>query len=79
MASLEEQRRAYEAAIQRSGMTDRQRQAYEAALARSDVQQTVPTQRVRSMAQGLTFGVADEAEAAVRSLATGGSYEGFLN
>lgn len=79
MASLEEQRRAYEAAIQRSGMTDRQRQAYEAALARSDVQQTVPTQRVRSMAQGLTFGVADEAEAAVRSLATGRSYEDVLN
>ena len=35
----------------------------------------VPTQRLRSLAQGVTLGLADEAEAAIRSLFPGQTYE----
>jgi len=64
-------------------MTEKQRAAYEAALARSKAQEQqreeVPTQRLRQMGQGLTFGTADEIEARAMSLATGRPYEEVLS
>lgn len=64
-------------------MTEAQRKAFEAALARSQAaaqkRGEVPTQRLRTAAQGLTFGTADEIEARARSLATGRPYEEVLN
>lgn len=53
-------------------LTEKQRQAVERAKARRQERQaevaSVPTQRTRAMAQGATFGFADEIEAAIRSL-----------
>lgn len=64
-------------------MTEAQRKAFEAALARSQAKEQqreeVPTQRLRTAAQGLTFGTADEIEARARALATGRPYEDVLN
>ena len=64
-------------------MTEKQRAAYEAALARSKAQEQqreeVPTQRLRQVGQGLTFGTADEIEARAMSLATGRPYEEVLS
>lgn len=60
-------------------MTDAQRKAYEAAVARSQEAEKVPTQRLRTAAQGLTFGGADEAEAWLVSKTTGRPYEEVLN
>lgn len=59
-------------------MTEAQRQAYEAATARLREREAVPTQRLRTLAQGLTFGGADEAEAWVRSKVTGQPYDEIL-
>lgn len=63
-------------------MTQRQRELFDQALARSTAQEKrreeVPTQRVRTAAQGATFGFADEIEARARSLATGRPYEDVL-
>lgn len=60
-------------------MTPAQQQAYEAALARSKADDEVPTQRLRSLLQGLTFGSADEAEAWLSSLLTGKDYQKSLD
>lgn len=84
MAEMTEaQRRAYEAALSRGGVTPAQRRAFEAAQERigaaQEVRNAVPTQRLRSAAQGLTFGGADEAEAYLSSMFTGKPYEEALN
>ena len=64
-------------------MTEAQRKAFEAMKARVEQRETaraeVPTQRLRTAAQGLTFGTADEIEARARSMATGRPYEDVLN
>ena len=63
-------------------MTEKQRSLFEAALAKSQVaeQQRVetPTQRMRTAAQGLTFGGADEAEAYLSSQFSGRPYDEVL-
>ena len=63
-------------------MTPRQRKLFDQALARSAAQaqqrQSVPTQRVRTAMQGVTFGFADELEARARALATGRPYDEIL-
>jgi hypothetical protein len=60
-------------------MTQAQKQAFDAAqarlLAREEQAAATPKQRVRTMAQGLTLGTADEMEARARSLTTGRPYE----
>lgn len=61
-----------------ANMTDAQRKAYEAALGRMQEAEKAPTQRLRTIAQGLTFGGADEAEAWLVSKATGRPYEDAL-
>lgn len=64
-------------------MTEAQRRAFEAALQRTRQQQAqreaVPTQRLRTAAQGLTLGTADEIEARAISLATGRPYAEVLD
>lgn len=64
-------------------LTAAQRAALEAARARSAARAeelaATPTQRVRTAAQGLTFGTADEIEARVRSIATGRPYQEVLD
>jgi len=64
-------------------LTAAQRAALEAARARSAARAeelaATPTQRVRTAAQGLTFGTADEIEAGVRSMATGRPYQEVLD
>jgi len=64
-------------------MTEAQRAAFEAALSRSKAKQQkreeVPTQRLRALGQGLTFGTADEIEARARSLTSGRPYEEVLD
>lgn len=64
-------------------MTEAQRRAYEAALGRAQQRQqqreAVPTQRLRTAAQGLTLGTADELEARAVSLATGRPYAEVLD
>lgn len=64
-------------------MTQAQKQAFDAAqarlLAREEQAAATPKQRVRTMAQGLTLGTADEMEARVRSLTTGRPYEEVLD
>lgn len=66
-----------------TGMTPAQQKAFDAALARQrQKQQTreeVPTQRIRTTAQGLSFGTADEIEARARALATGRPYREILD
>tara|TARA_R110001632_G_scaffold200477_1_gene323139 strand:- start:1745 stop:3637 length:1893 start_codon:yes stop_codon:yes gene_type:complete len=60
-------------------MTASQRAAFEAGLAeaarKNKKAAETPKQRVRTMAQGATFGFADELEARARSLATGRPYQ----
>lgn len=64
-------------------MTEAQRKAFEDALQRARAAETarreVPTQRVRTAAQGLTFGTADEVEARAVSLATGRPYQEVID
>ena len=64
-------------------MTPAQKQAFDAAqarlLAREEQVAATPKQRVRTMAQGLTLGTADEMEARARSLTTGRPYEEVLD
>ena len=64
-------------------MTDPQRAAFEAGLAASAARDKkaadTPKQRVRTMAQGATFGFADELEARARSLATGRPYQDVVD
>lgn len=60
-------------------MTEAQRKAFESALIKSREAEAVPTQRIRSIAQGVTFGGADEAEAWLTSKATGRPYEDVLD
>ena len=64
-------------------MTQAQQQAFDAAQARlfaaEEKTAATPKQRVRTMAQGLTLGTADEMEARVRSLTTGRPYEEVLD
>lgn len=64
-------------------MTESQRRAFEASLQRAQAaaatRAEVPTQRVRTAAQGLTFGVADEIEARAISLTTGRPYREVLD
>ena len=64
-------------------MTQAQQQAFDAArtrlLAREEQAAATPKQRVRTMAQGLTLGTADEMEARARSLTTGRPYEEVLD
>lgn len=63
-------------------MTEAQRKAFEAMKARVDAEQKkveeTPTQRVRTAAQGLTFGGSDEAEAYARSFFEDRPYEEIL-
>lgn len=56
-------------------LTDAQRAILEQVIASRP---QVPTQRVRTAAQGLTFGTADEIEARARALATGRPYQEVL-
>tara|TARA_R110002153_G_scaffold59161_2_gene161701 strand:- start:139 stop:2025 length:1887 start_codon:yes stop_codon:yes gene_type:complete len=60
-------------------LTDSQRAAYEGGLAASAAKDKeaadTPKQRVRTMAQGASFGFADELEARSRSLLTGKPYQ----
>jgi hypothetical protein len=56
-------------------LTDAQRAILEQVVSG---QASVPTQRARTAAQGLTFGTADEIEARARSIATGRPYEEVL-
>lgn len=64
-------------------MTAPQRAAFEAGLAasaeKSKKAAETPKQRVRTMAQGATFGFADELEARARSLATGRPYQDVVD
>jgi hypothetical protein len=66
-----------------ANMTDDQQAAFTAALARSAAREAevaaTPKQRVRTMAQGLTLGTADEMEAMARSLTTGRPYAEVLD
>lgn len=63
-------------------MTEAQRKAFEAMKARVDAEkkkvEETPTQRVRTAAQGLTFGGSDEAEAYARSFFEDRPYEEIL-
>lgn len=63
-------------------LTAAQRASLEAARSRSAARAeelaATPTQRVRTAAQGLTFGASDEIEARARSIATGRPYEEVL-
>jgi len=63
-------------------MTPDQKRLFEAALERSQASQAkvdaTPKQRVRTMAQGLTLGTADEIEARARSVTTGRPYAEVL-
>ena len=64
-------------------MNASQRAAFEAGLAeaaaRDKKAEETPKQRVRTMAQGATFGFADELEARARSLATGRPYQDVVD
>lgn len=64
-------------------MTPEQQAAYDAAMARTQQKQAeraaVPTERLRTVAQGATLGFSDEAEARVRALATGRPYQEVLD
>lgn len=64
-------------------MTPEQQRAYEAALARAQAKEAeraaVPTQRLRTAAQGATLGFGDEIEARAVSLATGRPYQEVLD
>ena len=63
-------------------LTEAQKKAVEKAKARrkerEEKRQEVPTQRLRSIGQGLTFGFADEIEAGIRSLGSR-EYDDLLN
>lgn len=63
-------------------MTPAQRQAFEAArtraAAKEKAREETPTQRIRTTAQGLSFGTSDEAEAYARSLFEDRPYEEIL-
>lgn len=72
------------ARLKQAGFTDEEINAYlakqsaapmAATKARAENQEPVPTQRLRSLAQGATFGFADELEAAARSILPGETYE----
>ena len=64
-------------------MTARQRELHEAALAKAKANEAkvaaTPKQRVRTMAQGASFGFADEAEAKFMSAVTGRPYDEVLD
>lgn len=64
-------------------MTPEQQKAYDAALARAQAKEAeraaVPTQRLRTAAQGATLGFGDEIEARAVSLATGRPYQEVLD
>jgi len=64
-------------------MTPRQKELYEEALAKAKANEekvaATPKQRVRTMAQGASFGFADEAEAKFMSAATGRPYDEVLD
>ena len=64
-------------------MTPEQKAAYEAYQKRIASKELMasetPTQKTRTIAQGLTFGFADEAEAKLRSLYDPREYEEILN
>lgn len=64
-------------------MTEAQRKALAAARERrakeAATQAAAPRERVRTAAQGLTLGLADEAEAGVRSLTSGRPYQDVLD
>ena len=66
----EEQRREFLEG-QMADLTEKQRQIIDQSLQQEQLKKYVPTQRTRALAQGVTFGFADEIEAAIRSLGPG--------